>query len=453
MQREYEKDAITHLDSFKSFLKRLPLELEKYSRRGSAGAVVIVSMDDFKKINSLGGYEVGNEVLLNFANHLKGFVKEGELIARYFGDEIILLLEGKTVEDLKSRIWDLWGSSPKNIEIGEIEYILRVSVGAKIIRDIAGGETDKVINRATIAKVKAKQSGGDRCEFYTEEMDSRLKMEAEIETALYHALENGEFYLTYQPIVDLSKNEITANEALLRWNHPKFKELPIVDIIDIAERKGIIRQIGEWVLNEACRQNKVWHDQGIGLMAVSVNVSPVQMDDPNFVDMVVRVLEKTELDPKYLQLEITETAILQDVKSNQRSIHKLKSMGIRIAVDDFGTGYSSLSYFVNLPIDNLKIDKSFVDRMNVNENSRMIVDTIINMARGMKITTTAEGVEVYKQILMLRHMGCDKVQGYLITKPVEPERLAYLLEQLPEKQDLVDTEETTPVALEACETI
>lgn len=188
-------------------------------------------------------------------------------------------------------------------------------------------------------------------------------------------------------------------------------------------------------------------------MAVSVNVSPVQMDDPNFVDMVVRVLEKTELDPKYLQLEITETAILQDIKSNQRSIYKLKSMGIRIAVDDFGTGYSSLSYFVNLPIDNLKIDKSFVDRMNVNENSRMIVDTIINMARGMKITTTAEGVEVYKQILMLRHMGCDKVQGYLITKPVEPERLAYLLEQLPEKQDLVDEQETDAVALEACETI
>lgn len=439
-----EKDSITQLDSFKSFLKRCPSRLEQYTKKGNIGAIVIVSMDDFKKINSLGGYEAGNDVLLSFSNHLKSFAGESELVARYFGDEIIMLLEGSSYDVLKERIVDIWAQSLKNIEVGEIEYILRVSIGAKIIHDRTV-DMNTIINRATIAKVKAKQNGGDRCEFYTAEMDSRLKLETEIESALYHALENNEFYLIYQPIVDLEKNQITANEALLRWSHPKFKDVPILDVISIAERKGIIRKIGEWVLTEACKQNKKWHDEGIGQMAVSVNVSPVQMDSPDFVDTVLRALNESGLDPKYLQLEITETAVMQDVKTKQGSIYKLKSMGIRIAVDDFGTGYSSLSYFVNLPIDNLKIDKSFVDRMNVNENSRMIVDTIINMAKGMKITTTAEGVEVYKQILMLRNMGCNKIQGYLITKPVEPDKLKHLIEQLPEKeeQDIIESKTGT----------
>lgn len=434
MEQGLEKDSITNLYSFKNFLKYFPEKLVEYQHKKKTGALVIVSMDDFKKINSIGGYEVGNEVLLTFAEKLKSMVAPEELIARYFGDEIILFLQGESPEQLKQRIILLWQKCPQYIEVGNVEYIIRVSMGAKIIKDTAG-DPDKMINRATMAKVKAKQKGGNCCEFYSDETDFDVKNELAIEKALFHALENKEFYLVYQPIVDIKTHEISCNEALLRWDNDQFKQMPILDVIRIAEKRGIIREIGEWVLREACRQNKLWQDRGLGNMAVSVNVSAMQMDQPNFVNIVQNALDRSGLDPEYLQLEITETIAMHDVKSKLLFIQELKKMGVKISIDDFGTGYSSLSYFANLPVDNLKIDKSFIQDMSMNENSKMVINTIINLARGMNISTTAEGVEEYSHAARLQHMGCNNIQGYLVTKPLRPELLEELIMKLPMREE------------------
>lgn len=433
VQKALEQDAVTKLDSFNSFLKRAPKRIKEFETSGYYGAVVIVSMDDFKKINSIGGYEAGNTVLMRFAEHLQNLMRDREIIARYFGDEIILLLYGHSKREIEERIIFVWEKSLKSITIKQMEYIVKVSVGAKVI-ETKNPDLDTIISRATTAKIQAKQLGGNRYEFYTDETDLRLKKETEIETALHHALENGEFYLVYQPIVDMEDHEIMAVEALLRWNHPKFGCIPIFEVIEIAEKKGLIHQIGEWVLQEACIQNKKWLEKGLGKMVVSVNVSPVQMNYSDFGDTVMKALTVSGLDPNQLQLEITESAAMQDVRSKEHQIRKLKLKGIGIAIDDFGTGYSSLSYFANLPVDNLKIDRSFILSMSVNKNAKMIVDTIIHMARGMKITTTAEGVEDFNQMAMLRSMGCTRFQGYLITEPLKAEDLEAFFKDIPEKQ-------------------
>lgn len=433
VEKALEQDAVTRLDSFNSFLKRIPRRIKEFQTAGYYGAVVIVSMDDFKKINSIGGYEAGNAVLMNFADHLKSLVREREMIARYFGDEIILLLYDHSRQGLERRVISIWENSLKSVVIKQMEYIVKVSVGAKMIQT-KDPDIDTIISRATTAKVHAKQLGGDRYEFYTDETDLRLKKETEIEAALHHAIENGEFYLVYQPIVDTENHEITALEALLRWNNPKFGDISIFEIISIAEKKGFIRQIGKWVLQEACIQNKKWMEDGLGKMVVSVNVSPVQMDYSDFADTVMEALEISGLDPNQLQLEITESAVMQDVRSKLHLIQKLKLSGVRIAIDDFGTGYSSLSHFANLPIDNLKIDRSFVLSLLKNKNARMVVDTIIHLARGMKVTTTAEGVEDFRQMAILRSMGCTKFQGYLITEPLPAKELEVFFSNIPEKQ-------------------
>jgi diguanylate cyclase (GGDEF)-like protein len=419
------KDPITGLYNYNGFSLELPYKVKKLTEKEGIIAIVIISIDDFKRINSISGYEVGNEVLRMLAKQLEGFIHEGEGVARFFGDEFMLLLWQEDIYVLERRVYNLWKQCSGERKIEDHEFILKTSMGVSIV-DGYDRAVEEAIHQATLAKLKVKKVGGNNYDFYNSEIDKLIKEEQKIENDLYHAIEKKELYLVYQPIIEVSTRKLIGTEALLRWRHKIHGNVSPLSLIQIAERSGLIIEIGKWVLKEACRQNKQWQDQGYDPIMVSVNVSALQFEQTNFVEMVQQVITKTGMHPSYLELEITETNAMTDVKEKLKKMKQLKEMGVCIAIDDFGTGYSSLAYFTRFPIDTLKIDRSFIDEMLHDENARTIVTTIITMAQSIKIKTTAEGVETVEQLEHLQDRGCDKIQGYLISRPVEP----YLIEQM-----------------------
>lgn len=418
-------DPVTRSYNYSGFLYELPSKKELLRKKGQIVGISIISIDDFKRINSIYGYEMGDEVLRLFTNRLKEFIDEDELVARFLGDEFILLLGAETRGELECKVKDLWKISSTELIVGGNEFVLKTSVGASIKEeDIYSIE--EIINQATVAKLIAKKAGGNSCKFYDEELDKMVREEQKIENALHHAIENNELRLVYQPIIDLNHRKIVAVEALLRWTHPKYQNISPLFMIRIAEESGIINDIGEWVLKEACKQNKIWQDKGLAHIKVSVNVSAMQFEQEDFVATVEEVLFETGMDPKYLELEITETNIMDNVVEKMDKMKELKDLGISISIDDFGTGYSSLAYFTRFPIDTLKIDKSFISGMLKDENSETIVKTIINMGKSINLKLVAEGVETEEQLERLEEMGCDKIQGYLISKPLESKKIVEL---------------------------
>ncbi len=431
LKRLTYRDSLTNLHNLNGFLLDLPYRAKILKKKYPNIAIVVVSIDDFKRINSISGYTGGNLVLLKLAKLLTEFVEEEEGLGRYFGDEFILLLKGDSNEKLEKRIQLLWDKCSTEMTIKDTEYRLRVSIGIAI-SDNPLIKVEEIVNEANMAKVQAKKQGGNRYQYYDQSINQSMKIEQKVENALYYAIDKNELYLMFQPIVDLKTNSIMGTEALIRWNHDYFKEITTLKLVQIAEQSGLIVDIGKWVLREALRQTKKWHEQGYSSMFVSVNISAIQFDQPNFVAMVKAMLEETEMAPEFLELEITETNAMTLVDEKLEKMSQLKQMGIRIAIDDFGTGYSSLAYFTRFPIHTLKIDRSFVNEIYQDENAKTIITTIINMAKTINIATTAEGVETLDQVKFLEEQGCDKIQGYLISKPATPIEI----EDLIKKKDL-----------------
>lgn len=429
-------DPLTQLYNLNGFLANLPPSATQLKGKYPISAIVIISVDDFKRINSISGYKDGNLVLQKLAKQLKGFIRIEEGIGRYFGDEFILLLKGDSLKELEERVNQLWEQCKIEINFKDTEYRLKVSIGIAVTANTEI-QVEEIVNQANIAKIQAKKDGGNRYQFYDMKINESFKLEQKIENALYRAIEKGELYLVYQPIVDLKLNKIIGTEALIRWKHEKFKTVPPLEIIKVAEKAGFIIDIGRWVLTEALKQNKRWQEQGFTSMFVSVNISALQFDQYNFVEMVKGIIEKTSTDPKFLELEITETNAMTMVEEKMIKLRKLKEMGIRIAIDDFGTGYSSLAYFTRFPINTLKIDRSFVSDIFQDENAKMIITTIINMAKSINIATTAEGVETLEQLKFLEKQGCDKIQGYLISEPVRSEQVEQLLQKKTDSKSLL----------------
>ncbi|OIJ13601.1 hypothetical protein BKP37_09970 [Anaerobacillus alkalilacustris] len=421
-------DTLTNLYNLNGFLLDLPYKVKQLKDKGLVIAIAVISIDDFKRINSLSGYKGGNLVLKKLAYQLQGFIEIGEGIGRNFGDEFILLLREESLEKLEKRIERLWVQCRTEMKVKENEYHLKISIGVAIM-DTYLTPVEDVVNQANIAKTQAKKQGGDRYQFYDLEINEKIKLEQKIENALYHAIKKKELYLVYQPIVEMKTNSIIGTEALIRWKHEQFESVSPLKLIEVAEQSGFIVDIGKWVLREALVQTKKWHDAGHSSMFVSVNLSTIQFDQPNFVEMVKNILEETSVQPQFLELEITETNAMTMVEEKLVKMRKLKEMGIRIAIDDFGTGYSSLAYFTRFPIHTLKIDRSFVNGIFHDENAKTIITTIINMAKTINIATTAEGVETPDQIKFLQEQGCDKVQGYLISRPVKSDQLEALLKE------------------------
>lgn len=413
------KDKVTGLYNYNGFFLELPYRMKKLISGKIVAAIVMISIDDFKRINSVYGFNIGDEVLYDFSRKLKEFLSGEEIVARFLGDEFILFLYEYDRTVLEERIKKLWNLCSGEIKIKDNQFIIRSSIGASI----SVGHSvsiEEIIHQATIAKLVVKKMGGNSYRFYDFELEKLIKQEQKIENALYHAIENNELRLVYQLIIEVATRELIGTEALLRWKNPLYSNVSPLLLVQIAEQNGLIIEIGKWVLKEACRQNKQWQVEGHPPIVISVNVSAIQFEQTNFVEMVKEVLEETDLEPKYLELEITETIAMNRVEEKLIKMKELKKMGVRISIDDFGTGYSSLAYFTRFPIDTLKIDRSFIKDMLNDENAKTIVTTIINMAKSIKIKTIAEGVETVEQLDYLKQKSCDQIQGYLISRPVEP---------------------------------
>jgi EAL domain-containing protein (putative c-di-GMP-specific phosphodiesterase class I) len=315
--------------------------------------------------------------------------------------------------------------APHDIE----KYSLRVtaSIGITTYPD-DGQDAEILIKNADLAMYQAKGKDRNNYQFFEKEMNTRAMLRQSVEESLRYALEREEFLLHYQPKIDLKTGEITGAEALIRWQHPERGLIGPLEFISIAEDCGLMRPIGRWVLREACRQAKAWQDARLPLVQMAVNVSTVEFRSDDFLEGVRAILEETCLEPRYLELELTESILMQHVEFTAPVLHKLKAMGVRLAVDDFGTGYSSLSYLRQFPIDTLKIDQSFVREIDANTDDAPIITAVINMAKSLKHRVLAEGVETVEQLAFLQAHGCDKAQGYYFSSPVPAANFAKLLE-------------------------
>jgi diguanylate cyclase (GGDEF)-like protein len=422
------KDTITDLYNYNGFLLELPYRIKKIINKSKVISLIIISIDDFKKINTIKGYEVGNEVLYYLGEKIKNFINADEIVARFLGDEFIIFLYGEEVSEIEERIYELRNLCNGEIKVRDYPFLLKTSIGASINENI-DISIEEIIHQATVAKLIVKKMGGNNYRFYNFELDQFIIEEQKMENDLYHAIDNNELKLIYQPIIELSNNKIGATEALLRWTNPSYKTVSPLIIIELAEQSDLIFEIGEWVLREACKQNKDWQDKGYKPIIVSVNVSAIQFNQTNFVQMVSEILNDANMEPKYLELEITETSAMKNVDENLIKMRRLKNMGVRISIDDFGTGYSSLSYFTRFPIDTLKIDRSFITNILNDKNAQTIVNTIISIAETIKIKITAEGVEELEQLEYLKEKGCHKIQGYYFSRPIDPLEIEEMLEK------------------------
>lgn len=405
-------DPVTQVPNYRSYiLDAHRISLEQNEKQFY---VVVFSIDDFKKINSRSGYGFGNETLKKFAELLNSKLNAYELIARYFGDEMILFLHAESVEILRQRIQQQFFLTQRTFKIMDIEIHLSLSCG--FASHDKNQDIETTIHNATLAKLKAKKLGGNHSIYYEDGIQQEIKKEQEIESELFRAIEKKELYPVFQPIVDLKTMELNGFETLLRWNHPIYYKESIQTIITIAENNSQIIEIGRYILNEAIMELKRLNQKYPELI-LALNVSALQLRDTNFITFLKNRIKIIGVKPENLCIELTESIAMDDVEVKLMDLHQIKAIGCRIAIDDFGTGYSSLSYLSRFPIDHIKIDKSFIQKMMNDESTRQLVSSMIILAHNLKLKVVAEGVETEEQVEVLKAYGCDLIQGYYISKP------------------------------------
>jgi diguanylate cyclase (GGDEF)-like protein/PAS domain S-box-containing protein len=422
----YLYDSLTGLPNRTLFTYRLAYALAKPNRRTGSIAVLVLDLDRFKSINEALGHEVGDEVLVAVAARLQAADGRSQVIARLGGDEFLALFDGEDAEGeavaFSDRVLDAL-SSP--IVAGDDEVFLTASVGIACT-SAQLFEATPLLSNADAAMYQAKKRGGGAVEVFGEAMRLRVLDRMHTEHLLHRALERSELRLFYQPVVDIGGSTAVGAEALLRWAHPEQGLVAPGRFIPVAEESGLIIPIGAWVLREACEQLRAWHtgDASGPQGAVEVNLSARQIDHPEIVATVERVLAATGVSPAHLTLEITESALMKDTASASRVLDALKALGVTLAIDDFGTGYSSLSHLQRFPLDILKIDKSFVDELEIERGGAEIVAAVINLAHALGLEVIAEGVETEPQLHALQELGCDFAQGYLFSRPMPASELA-----------------------------
>ena len=396
--------------------------------------VVFLDLDRFKYINDSMGHHIGDLVLIEVAKRLKQVVRETDTVARFGGDEFILVLEGDNNEDdMIMALNRIIASIAEPLTINQIQLILTCSVG--VATSPADGLTPTtLIKHADIAMYRAKELGKNNIQFFTETLNRKVAERIHIESLLRNALVNNEFILHYQPKVDLITMQVVGAEALIRWNSPELGFVSPIQFIHLAEETGLILQMGEWVIKTACEQAVAWQKAGYEKLIMSVNLSARQFNQTHLLHSIKDILATTGLEAQYLELELTESIVMTDVTASLKVLHEIKALGIKISVDDFGTGYSSLSYLKDLPLDTLKIDKSFTDDIVLHTDKAPIVQTIIALAKNLNLKIVAEGVESYEQLLYLKNHGCDEMQGYYFSRPKLPEEIEPLLARKPIQQ-------------------
>jgi len=411
-------DSLTLLPNRMLFKERLNTEIAHALRRGNMVTTMFLDLDEFKLINDTLGHAIGDRLLQEVANKLKECVNEDDTVARMGGDEFILLFpyvkEIKEMEHMAQKILD---TLKKPFIIENNELYVTTSIGLSIF-PLDGKDIDVLIKNADMAMYRAKDQGRDNYQFFTTAMNQKAHDRLQMERSIRKALEKNEFSLFYQPKVDISTGIITGAEALIRWVHPMYGFIPPNEFIPIAEESGLIIPIGEWVLNTACKQHKVWMDSGYKDLTIAVNISAKQFQQEEFIDRITNIIHDTKVNPSMLELEITENSIMQDTNKNIITLNELKSMGMKISIDDFGTGFSSLSYIMKFAADILKIDKSFISNLATSSSNTAITIAIINMAHSLNLKVIAEGVETNEQLEFLKLQNCNEMQGYLFSKPV-----------------------------------
>ncbi len=424
-------DALTGLPNRALFLDRLDHALDRARRSRRTLAVMFLDLDDFKLVNDTRGHDVGDLLLVALTPRLRAALRPGDTIARFGGDEFVVLCEELAdAEDAQLVANRIAEACHGPVMIGDREHAVTVSIGVVVVSDPDAATPSRVLRDADAAMYRAKDAGKGHVEVFDERMRARLMERVAIEGALRTALEHDELRLVYQPVMALGQGRIVALEALLRWQHPRRGLLHPDAFIAVAESSGLIVEIGEWVLEQACRQAAAWRD-GAGPHAqpvrVSVNVSPRQLAQGDLAVTVARVLHETGLEPGLLELELTEQMLSDDVVQGIESLAELKALGVRLVLDDFGTGYSSLSYLRRLTIDALKIDRAFVDGLGRGTADGAIVGAVLSMADALGLGVTAEGVETPSQLSRLREHGCEYAQGFLFCQPSSAVEVTELL--------------------------
>lgn len=411
-------DPLTGLPNRPQFLKLFNQGIESGALSGQPGAVLCLDLDKFKTINDTFGHKACNEMLSLIARRLQALARERDVVARISGDRFavaLLALPGEQEAETVAR--RLLQSLRTPLQIGEHRVHLSMSIGVALF-PCDGSNAETLLKHADCALSRAKMTGRNTIEFYDHDLNLSSRKRLSIESALHQALDKGEFHLHYQPQVELSSARLVGAEALLRWQSPLLGEVSPETFIPLAEENGLIHKIGAWVLQEACRQGRAWQDEGYAPIRIAVNLSSHQLKKDDFVDTLRRILKATRFDPRWLELEITETAIMANSEQSIHQLRALKSLGVHLSVDDFGTGYSSLSYLKRFPLDKLKIDRSFVRDIPGGPNDRAITEAILAMAHRLGLKVIAEGIETESQRRFLQANNCIKGQGYLFGAPV-----------------------------------
>ncbi|MEW6108085.1 MAG: EAL domain-containing protein [Nitrospirota bacterium] len=422
-----DNDSLTGLPNRALLYDRLSQALLQAGRKGSVVAVMFLFLHDLKLINDTFGHTSGNSLLKAFAGRLKRSLRKSDTVARPGRNEFIILLpEIARPEDAMVVAEKIISAFDSPFVIGEQEIFMNISIGISLYAS-DGLDSGTLLKNAYTAMNNAKEEGKNKYLFFSKAMNDKAFERLAKESSLRLALKRKEFVLYYQPQVDVKAKRIIGMEALIRWKRPGFSLVPPSDFIHDAEDNGLIVPIGDWSLLEACRQQKAWQKAGIAPERMAVNMSAKQFRQGNIIEKIIKVLKKTGLQPDSLELELTESAVFQNVGDTVGKLMKLKDMGVNISIDDFGTGYSSLSYLRDFPINKLKIVSSFVRSISISAVDSAIAKLIIDLSRVLNLKVIAEGVETEEQLEFLRTSGCNEIQGFLLSIPLNAEEATRLL--------------------------
>lgn len=421
-------DHLTGLANRRLLNERMQHALTHANRNEVLMAVLFIDCDRFKPINDTLGHTVGDNLLISVANRIKKKVRESDTICRVSGDEFSVVLEDIEHISIIDRVaQNILDSVAKPHHIKGHKIFTTVSIGITVY-PLDDKDVNGLLASADIAMYHAKQSGGNQYEYFNSDMNTRSKQRLILEQDLHEALTHKELEIYYQPLNAINpERTVIGAEALLRWHHPKQKMVNPAYFIDIAEDTGLIVPLGEWLLLTACEQVKKWEQQGFNKIAISINLSPRQFMHADLIKMVKKALNSSGINPSQLDLEITESTAMYDIDKSINILHQLKALGVQISIDDFGTGYSSLSYLQKMPIDNLKIDRSFIKNLHNSAKDKAFIQAIVTMAHTLGMKIIAEGVELEEQYAFLKEIKCEIAQGFLFSKPVPSSRFEQLL--------------------------
>jgi diguanylate cyclase (GGDEF)-like protein/PAS domain S-box-containing protein len=432
-QAEHQVYKLAHYDTLtglpnRSLLRdRLEQAIADTRRSGERLAVMFLDLDHFKNVNDSLGHEVGDHLLQAVSKRLLECVRHDDSVSRQGGDEFILVLHDINDSNTAARVAEkILKSAGGLYNIGVHELHITPSIGISLFPE-DGEQVDDLIRNADTAMYQAKEHGRANYQFFTSEMTRRTHERLSLESELRHALEREEFTLCFQPQVDIQSGEIAGAEALLRWNNRNLGVVSPTTFIPVAEQSGLIVPIGEWVLRAVCIQNRAWQDAGLGTIPVAVNLSAIQFRRNDMAGIIADILAQSGLNPATLELELTESVIMQDTRETAEMMRRLNQLGVRLAIDDFGTGYSSLSYLRRFHIDKLKIDQSFIRDITTDPDDAAIISAIINLGKSLNVKVVAEGAETREQLEFLRRYRCDLIQGYHFSKPLPADEFSRLL--------------------------